>query len=65
MPNVKAYFKAVPNAEKFGSDIDGHVWQVPSDYGNASGAKWSSGQNSAINKSWLEKLGLDGSEDLG
>lgn len=59
MPNVKAYFKAVPNAEKFGSDIDGHVWQVPSDYGNASGAKWSSGQNLMINKSWLEKLGLD------
>ena len=58
MPNVKAYFKEVPNAEKFGSDIDGHVWQVPSDYGNASGAKWSSGQNLMINKSWLEKLGL-------
>lgn len=59
MPNVQAYFKEVPNAKKFGSDIDGHVWQVPSDYGNASGAKWSSGQNLMINKSWLEKLGLE------
>ena len=33
--------------------------QASSDYGNASGAKWSSGQNLMINKSWLEKLGLE------
>lgn len=58
MPNVKEYFKEVPNAKKYGSDIEGHLWQIPSDYGNASGAKWSSGQNLMINKSWLDKLGL-------
>ena len=44
-----------PNAKKFGpTSMD--TWQVPSDYGNASGAKWSSGQNLMINKSCLEKL---------
>lgn len=59
MPNVKAYFKAVPNAEKFGSDIDGHVWQVPSDYGNAPALSGPAARNLMINKSWLEKLGLD------
>ncbi|OZG62052.1 ABC transporter [Bifidobacterium lemurum] len=59
MPNVQEYFEAVPEAKMFGSDLDGHVWQVPSDYGNASGAKWSSGQNLMINKSWLDKLGLE------
>lgn len=58
MPNVKEYFKQVPTAKMFGSDLDGHIWQVPSDYGNASGAKQSSGQNLMINKAWLDKLGL-------
>ena len=59
MPNVKEYFDTIPEAKMFGSDLEGHIWQVPSDYGNASGAKWSSGQNLMINKQWLEKLGLE------
>lgn len=59
MPNVQKYFEAVPATKMFGSDLEGHVWQVPSDYGNASGAKQSSGQNLMINKSWLDKVGLD------
>ena len=59
MPNVKEYFETVPEAKMFASDLDGHVWQIPSDYGAASGAQWSSGQNMMINKTWLDKLGLE------
>jgi putative aldouronate transport system substrate-binding protein len=54
MPNVKEFFKEKPVARKF-VDVDGKIYTLPSDRGKGFAA---SGQHMLINKTWLDKLGL-------
>ena len=55
LPNVKAFFKEKPDAQKLITDPDGHIYALPSSRGKSYSG---SGQNMMINKAWLDKLGL-------
>lgn len=57
MPNVEAFFKAEPDAKKLVADPqDGTFTVLPSSRGKSYAG---SGQNMMINKTWLDKLGLE------
>ncbi|MCH9277228.1 extracellular solute-binding protein [Bifidobacterium amazonense] len=56
MPNVKEFLEAKPNAEKLVSNPEGKVYVLPSDRGEQ---YYGSGQHILINKTWLDKLGLE------
>ncbi|KAB8287197.1 ABC transporter substrate-binding protein [Bifidobacterium ramosum] len=55
LPNVKKFFDEKPDAEKLVKDPEGHIYVLPSSRGKAYSG---SGQNMMINKTWLDKLGL-------
>ena len=55
LPNVKQFFKEKPDAKKLITDPDGHIYALPSSRGKSYSG---SGQNMMINKTWLDKLGL-------
>lgn len=55
MPNVKKYLDTKTDARKMSSTIDGEIFSIVSDRGSAYHA---SGQHMMINKTWLDKLGL-------
>ncbi len=56
MDNVKAFFKQKPDAQKLTTDAEGHMYVLASSRGKSYSG---SGQNMMINKSWLDKLGLE------
>ncbi|WP_236023559.1 MULTISPECIES: extracellular solute-binding protein [Bifidobacterium] len=58
MPNVQEYFKESEASRRFATDLNGHIWQIPSNAGN-SPAALAGGQFMRINKTWLDKLGLE------
>lgn len=55
LPNVKAFFKEQPTAKKFVT-VDGKVTVLPS---SRTKGFLASGQHFMINKTWLDKLGLE------
>lgn len=55
LPNIKAFFKEKPEAKKFSTDSKGRVYAIAT----ARGKSYSgTGQHMLINKTWLDKLGL-------
>ena len=56
LSNVEAFFKEKPEAQKLTTDPDGHMYVIASSRGKAYSG---SGQHLMINKSWLDKLGLE------
>jgi ABC-type glycerol-3-phosphate transport system substrate-binding protein len=55
MPNVKQFFKEKPDAQKLTTDPEGHMYALPSSRGKSYSG---TGQHMFINKTWLDKLGL-------
>ena len=55
LPNVKAFFKQKPEAEKFSADTKGRIYSIATGRGKAYSG---TGQHMLINKAWLDKLGL-------
>ncbi|MBT1161890.1 extracellular solute-binding protein [Bifidobacterium sp. SO1] len=56
LPNVKKFFDEKPDAKKLVADPEGHIYNLPSSRGKSYSG---SGQNMMINKTWLDKLGLE------
>jgi len=57
MPNAKKYFKEDAYAKKFATDLQGRIFQIPSSVYERNTALVG-GQTMMINKTWLDKLGL-------
>ena len=55
LPNVKAFFKQKPEAEKFSADTKGKIYSIATGRGKSYSG---TGQHMLINKAWLDKLGL-------
>lgn len=55
LPNVKKFLAAQPDAKKWVTDLDGHVYVLPQSAGSTANG---SPQRMMINKAWLDKLGL-------
>ena len=55
LPNVKAFFKEKPDAQKLNTDSKGHLYTLPNAHGKNNAG---TGQLMMINKAWLDKLGL-------
>ncbi|WP_033492865.1 extracellular solute-binding protein [Bifidobacterium biavatii] len=55
LPNVAKFFKEQPNAKKLAQTPSGSVYVLPSSRGQQF---YGSGQHMLINKTWLDKLGL-------
>ena len=56
MPNVKKMFTDYPDVQKISESDDGQIYVLPTYKGDAYST---TGQHMIINKSWLDKLGLE------